>query len=325
LLIVPAQHHRYRAISRQVMARLHELTPFVEQLSIDEAFLDVSDLADPAKAIARRLQATINQTLNLPCSLGVATNKLVAKIANNIGKAAAKSNKPPNNIKVIPPGQETAFLAPLPIEELWGVGPKTAERLIRLGLHTIGDIARYPEAQLVQQFGKIGHDLALRARGLDDRPVETEQETKSVSQETTFAKDVTDEVALHRTMRQQAEGVGRRLRQHNLSGTTVKIKVRWADFTTLTRQVTLSRPTNLDNEIYGAALELFEKTWPPGKRVRLIGVGVSGFETPTYQLGLWDQAPIEEDQRLQSTLDELRQRFGDKAIRRGNQLEADEP
>jgi nucleotidyltransferase/DNA polymerase involved in DNA repair len=136
---------------------------------------------------------------------------------------------------------------------------------------------------------------------------------------------VKDEVALHRTMRQQAEGVGRRLRQHNLSGTTVKIKVRWADFTTLTRQVTLSRPTNLDNEIYGAALELFEKTWPPGKRVRLIGVGVSGFETPTYQLGLWDQAPIEEDQRLQSTLDELRQRFGDKAIRRGNQLEADEP
>jgi DNA polymerase-4 len=325
LLIVPAQHHRYRAISRQVMARLHELTPFVEQLSIDEAFLDVSDLADPAKAIARRLQATINQTLNLPCSLGVATNKLVAKIANNIGKAAAKSNKPPNNIKVIPPGQETAFLAPLPIEELWGVGPKTAERLIRLGLHTIGDIARYPEAQLVQQFGKIGHDLALRARGLDDRPVETEQETKSVSQETTFAKDVTDEVALHRTMRQQAEGVGRRLRQHNLSGTTVKIKVRWADFTTLTRQVTLSRPTNLDNEIYAAALELFEKTWPPGKRVRLIGVGVSGFETPAYQLGLWDQAPIEEDQRLQSTLDELRQRFGNKAIRRGNQLEADEP
>jgi len=324
LIIVPAQHHRYRAVSQEVMARLHDLTPFVEQLSIDEALLDVSDLANPAAEIARQLQTKINQELGLPCSLGVATNKLVAKIANNIGKAAVKSTKSPNSIKVIPPGQEAAFLAPLPVKELWGVGPKTAERLIRLGLRTIGDVARYPEAQLVQQFGKIGQDLAGRAKGLDNRSVETEQEAKSISQETTFSKDVTDQVALHRTLRQQAEGVGRRLRQHKLSGTTVKIKIRWADFTTLTRQVTLNRPTNLDNEIFAAALELFEKTWPAGKRVRLLGVGVSGFESPAYQLGLWDQLPVEEDRRLQSTLDELRQRFGDKAIQRGNQIEADE-
>ena len=132
LIIVPSRYGAYEAASRQVMARLHQLTPLVEQLSIDEAFLDVSDLPERAELIARRLQATINRELDLPCSLGVAANKLVAKIANNVGKAAIKSDRPPNTIKVVPPGQEAAFLAPLPATELWGVGPKTAEQLAQM-------------------------------------------------------------------------------------------------------------------------------------------------------------------------------------------------
>ncbi len=320
LIIVPSRHDAYRAVSRQVMARLHRLTSLIEQLSIDEAFLDVSDLPDSAETIAKNLQAAINQELDLPCSLGVATNKLVAKIANNIGKGAVKGNEPPNNIKVIPPDQEAAFLAPLPVQELWGVGPKTAERLVKLDLHTIGDIAAYPEQYLIRNFGKNGYDLVMHAKGIDDRAVETEHEAKSISQETTFAKDITEEVILQRTLRRLAEGVGRRLRQRELKGTTVKIKLRWADFTTLSRQITLPQPTDLDQEIYSAVLELFEKTWPQGKRVRLIGVGVSGFETPAYQLSLWDQAPAEDNQRLQSTLDDLRERFGDDTIQRGSQL-----
>jgi nucleotidyltransferase/DNA polymerase involved in DNA repair len=287
------------------MGVLHDLTPLVEQISIDEAFVDVSDLSEPGEALARRLQTTINSELSLPCSLGVAANKLVAKIANNIGKASVKSDKPPNSIKVISPGQEAAFLAPLPVKELWGVGPKTAERLAQLGIHTIGDIARRPATDLVRHFGKHGHDLALRARGIDDRSIETEHEAKSISQETTFAKDISDEDILRRTLRRLSEQVGRRLRQKELRGTTVKIKLRWADFTTLTRQTTLAHPTNLDSEIYTAAEELFEKTWPPGKRIRLVGVGVSGFETTAYQLGLWD-SETEPDHRLQDTLDELR-------------------
>ncbi len=319
LIVISAHRPAYQAASRQVMAVLHNLTPWVEQISIDEAFLDVSDLPEPAVVIARRLQTAINIDPGLPCSLGVAANKLVAKIANNIGKAAVKSDKPPNSIKVIPPGQEAAFLAPLPATELWGVGPKTAERLAQLGLHTIGDMARWPAAELGRHFGKHGHDLALRAQGLDDRPVETEHETKSVSQETTFDTDVSDATLLRHTLRDQSEQVGRRLRQKQLSGITVKIKLRWADFTTLTRQVTLDRPTNLDHEIFTAAEQLFEQTWPPGKRVRLVGVGVSGFETDAYQLGLWDTAS-EPDQRLQATLDDLRDRFGDQAIRRGSTL-----
>ena len=319
LIIVPARRPAYQAASRQVMAVLHHLTPLVEQLSIDEAFLDVSDLPEPAAVIARRLQTAINADPGLSCSLGVASNKLVAKIANNIGKAAVRSGRSPNSIKVIPPGQEAAFLAPLPATELWGVGPKTAERLAHLGLYTIGDIAHRPEAELVRHFGKHGRDLALRAKGLDDRPVEIEHETKSVSQETTFTTDVNEAALLRHTLRDQSEQVGRRLRQKQLSGITVKIKLRWADFTTLTRQMTLDRPTNLDHEIFTAALQLFEKTWTPGKRVRLVGVGVSGFETDAYQLGLWDSG-TEPDQRLQTTLDELRDRFGEQAIRRGSNL-----
>jgi nucleotidyltransferase/DNA polymerase involved in DNA repair len=319
LIIVPSHYQAYQDASRQVMTRLHDLTPLVEQISIDEAFLDVSDLSDPVETLARNLQATINNELGLPCSLGVATNKLVAKIANNVGKASAKTGKPPNTIKVIGPGQEAAFLAPLPVRELWGVGPKTGEQLAQLSIHTIGDLAQRSEVELGRRFGKLGHDLARRAKGIDDRPVETEHEAKSISQETTFAQDIDDGDELRQVLRRLSEQVGRRLRKRKLSGTTVKIKLRWADFTTLTRQVTLDQPTNLDIEIYAAIEQLFGKTWPPGKRVRLVGVGVSGFEPQAYQLGLWDKG-AEQGHRLQDTLDDLRDRFGDRAIQRGNQL-----
>lgn len=322
LVIVPSHYRAYQEMSQQVMVRLRQLTPLVEQLSIDEAFLDVSDLPEPAETIARRLQAAINRDLGLPCSLGVATNKLVAKIANNTGKASAKTGRPPNTIKVVPPGHEAAFLAPLPVDELWGVGPKTAARLAGMGIRTIGHLARRPEAGLVQQFGKLGRDLARRAKGIDDRPVITEHQIKSISQETTFARDINNADFLLHTLRRLSEQVGRRLRRRQLSATTVKIKLRWADFTTLTRQVTLDRPTNLDSEIYAAARHLFQKTWPPGKRVRLVGVGVSGFSASAYQLSLWNHQ-AEQEHRLQDALDALRDRFGSKAIRRGSQLKPD--
>lgn len=323
LIIVPSRHGIYQAVSRRVMKVLHNLTPLIEQLSIDEAFLDVTEIPQPAEQIARQLQAQIRDELQLPCSIGVAGNKLVAKIANNIGKAAAKTDDTPNAITVVPPGQEAAFLAPLPVKELWGVGPKTAESLAQIGLHTIGDIAAWSEVDLARRFGKLGHDLGRRAKGIDTRPVETEHEAKSISQETTFARDIGDEAMLHQTLRRLSEQVGRRLRKSELYGSTIKLKLRWTDFTTLTRQITLNQPTNLDNEIYEVVLHLFEQTWLPGKRVRLLGVGVSNFETPARQLSLWD-VDFEEDQRLQSTLDELRERFGSNAVKRGDQLTGDE-
>jgi nucleotidyltransferase/DNA polymerase involved in DNA repair len=303
------------------MEALHNLTPLVEQISIDEAFLDVSILPEDAETLARRLQAQIRDGLGLPCSLGVATNKLVAKIANNIGKSRVKGGGSPNAITVVPPGGEAAFLAPLDATELWGVGPKTAERLAGLGMRTNGDIARLPEEDLRRRFGKNGADLARRARGIDDGQVETERETKSVSHEVTFARDVSDEDVLKRTLREQADGVGRRLRKAGLAGTTIHIKLRWSDFTTLTRQATRPQPTDLDDEIYETALRLFEKNWPPGRAVRLIGVGASGFETPARQLSLWDAGEDQAARSLQSALDDLREKFGDDAIRRGSDME----
>ncbi len=321
LVIVPSHYRAYQETSRRVMQLLHNLTPLVEQISIDEAFLDVSDLPEPAAVIARNLQASINRALGLPCSIGVASNKLVAKIANNIGKASAntRAGNTPNAIKIVPPGQEAAFLSPLPVKELWGVGPKTGQKLADLGLKTIGDVARWPAADLERRFGKHGHELAQRAKGIDSRPVEPEHETKSVSQETTFARDIADEQQLEQTLRQLAEQVGRRLRKANLAGNTVRLKIRWADFTTLSRQTTLNHPTNLDSEIFAAILALFHNVWPPGKRVRLVGVGVSNFSDPVRQLSLWDDSH-RADEQLQQTLDEIRAKFGDSAVKRANQL-----
>lgn len=320
LIIVPPRHRRYAEVSRQVMARLHDLTPLVEQISIDEAFLDLSDLPDDGETLARRLQQGIRDRLGLPSSLGVAANKLVAKIANDFGKGQAQTGAPPNAITVVPVGQEADFLAPLPAQALWGVGPKTAARLAELGIHTIGDLAARPEAELMRLFGKHGADLAQRSRGIDDRPIVTEHETKSISKEVTFARDIADAGELRRTLSDLAEGVGRELRREGLTGSTVKLKLRWPDFSTITRQTTLARPTDLDAEIVAAAMRLFEQAWDGRTPIRLLGVGVSGLATGYRQLGLWD-APHAEAQRLQETLDDLRRRFGDHAISRARDLE----
>lgn len=324
LLIVEHHFRDYRRVSRQVMARLHALTPLVEQISIDEAFLDVSARPESGLELAQALQSTICSELHVPVSLGVATSKLVAKIANNVGKAAARGGGPPNAIRVAPPGAEAAFLAPLPCDALWGVGPKTALRLAELGMKCIGDIAQESPHTLERLFGKHGRDLALRARGVDDRPVETEQERKSISQETTFAQDVADAAKLQATLRDLAEGVSHDLRRGRLMGTTVKLKLRWSDFTTPTRQLTLAQPTDEMQQIYAAALQLFRQLWIPGRPVRLLGVGVSGLGDPPRQMGLWDQ-PDEKQERLQATVDRLRARFGDQAVlRAGDMPERDE-
>jgi DNA polymerase-4 len=319
LMVISPHHHAYEEISRQVMERLNHVTPLVEQVSIDEAFLDVSDLPEPGEAIARRLQVQIHDELNLPCSLGVATNKLVAKIATDVGKRSARGEGPPNAITVVPSGEETAFLDPLPAEMLWGIGPKTAARLAELGIHTIGDIARWSEPDLSHRFGEHGREMARSARGIDQSLIITEHEVKSISQETTFAHDLRDDRALEYTLRDLSAQVGRRLRHANLAGTTVKIKLRWPDFTTLTRQSSLAQPTDQDDDIAVVALSLLVKVRPAGKPVRLIGVGVSRLGPPMQQMELWGE-DSEKARRLQQVVDELRERYGDKAIQRGKNV-----
>jgi DNA polymerase-4 len=316
LIIVSGRHRLYGEVSKQVMARLHGLTPLVEQISIDEAFLDISDLGENPERIARRLQAGIRDELNLPSSIGIASNKLVAKIATEVGKKAARSAGPPFGLTIVPPGEEAAFLAPLPADMLWGVGPKTSARLTELGINTIGDIAKWPETELIRLFGENGRDLARHAKGQDERAIVTERETKSISQEVTFSRDVRDDKSLERTLRDQAAEVAAQLRNNQLAGSTIKLKLRWPDFTTLTRQTTLPHSTDQEEEIAGAALKLLKAVRRPGQAVRLIGVGVSGLGPPVRQLGLWD-AGSEKARKLQEAVDELREKYGDKVIHQG--------
>lgn len=319
LVVVGGNHNEYSAVSREVRAVFDDLTPLVEPISIDEAFLDVSDLPDPAEEIARGLQARIDRELHLPSSLGVATNKLVAKIANNIGKARHRAPTPPRAILVVPPGEERAFLAPLPIKELWGVGPKTEEKLNRMGFHTIGDIANADEKYMTAQFGKHGYDLWMRAQGQDDRPVESSGSgAKSISQETTFSKDIDDGTYLRQTLARLAESVAYRLRQQGLCAATVRIKLRWSDFSTPTRQLTLSQPTDADGVITQAACTLFDALWD-GRPVRLLGVGTSNLTPCSHQMSLWE-TPSEKERRLLAAMDELRERYGEKVVKRGRSL-----
>ncbi len=320
LILVSGHHHDYGEVSHKVMERLGRITARIEQVSIDEAFLDVSDLPESGLIIAQKLQADIMSELGLPCSIGVASNKLVAKAATDFGKSAKRGNVPPRAIQVVPPGEEAAFLAPLPAQALWGIGPKTAARLAEVGIHTIGDLAQMQDRELVALFGKYGRDLALRARGIDDSPVVTEHELKSISQETTFERDVRDGELILRTLRGQAESVAFRLRQDNLCAVTVKIKLRWPDFSTITRQATLSQATDQDSVILTTAVQLLHQAWQPGKAIRLLGVGVSGLRPSAHQLSLWNDEN-ERERRLLRAVDELRARFGKRAVKRGSDLE----
>ena len=320
LIIIPPQHKKYSKVSKQVMDYLRSTTPMVEQISIDEAFLDVSDITEQGDLLAHQIQKAINATYNLPCSIGVAPNKLLAKIANNIGKSAGSQSVPPNTITVVSPGEEAEFLAPLPVIAMWGVGPKTAERMEKHGILTIGDLARRTETELTNLFGKVGKELVKRSKGNDDRPLITHHEAKSFSHEITFSKDISSEKSLTRTLLKLSENVGKRLRSKNKSATTIKLKLRWPDFTTITRQITYEEPIDQDMQIYLAARLLFQNVWHEGKRVRLIGVGVSGLAPPIRQLNLWDtfdNNEFKKEKQLQDVLIDLRKRYGTHIVFRG--------
>ncbi len=318
LIIVSSRHGNYSEVSKKVM-KVIEISPFIERISIDEAFLDVTGLPESMKEIARELQYKVNFQCQLPISIGGATNKLVAKIANDWGKSQRKGSEPPNTITIILPGEEAEFLAPLPLQSLWGVGPKTAEKLEAVGIKTIGTLAKTPDKTLELLFGRFGPDLRQRALGIDDRPITMEHEAKSVSNEVTFARDRSDERQLLLTLRSLSEQVGRRLRKASLAASTIQIKLRWADFTTITRQLTLNSLTNLDQEIYETAKTLFMENWPKGKPVRLIGVGASNLGQPAHQLSLWDD-DYQKEVKLIDAVDELREKFGKDVVKHGNQL-----
>jgi DNA polymerase-4 len=293
------------------MEVLRSAAPVVEQISIDEAFLDVSDDPRGGPQAALDLKNEIRERFKLTTSWGVASNKLVAKIATEVGK--------PDGLVVVPHGEEGVFLAPLPVGMLWGVGPKTQSRLAQHGVRTIGDLAQMQEGQLERLFGEHGVDLATKAKGIDKRPVTDEHEARSMSSERTFERDIADPNELSSILMELSSNVGRRLRKAEMVGNTVRIKLRWPDFSTITRQTKLDQPTDQDGEIFRAARTLFKREWVEGRSVRLLGVGVSDLGSPIRQLTLFNQS-WEQDRRLLNAVDEIRSRYGSKYLVRGGAL-----
>jgi DNA polymerase-4 len=314
-IVLPPRHKIYGEYSARMMAILREYSPLVEPLSLDEAFLDVTGceaLWGSPVELAHQLQERLTAELGLTASMGLASNKLVAKIASDLEK--------PCGFVVVPRGREAEFLAPLPVEQLWGVGDVTAGSLHEIGVNTIGQLAELPAAQLETRFGRRGRDLYRQARGIDDREVVVERAEKSLSREMTFAEDIGDPKVLRKWLLTLSESVARQLRRRGLHGRTVKLKLRYSDFETLTRQATMGTPTDLEQEIFDQAARLLDRTWDRRRQVRLIGVGVSKLGTGERQLSLFEGAGdgrIEKLRRLSRSVDRIREKYGDEAIRRG--------
>ena len=320
LLLVHSGYKFYGQYSKKVMDILHDTSPLVEQMSVDEAYLDVSDMPQPIASIAFDLQKRVMDETGLPCSLGCATSRLVAKMANSWGKKQVKSGLSPQKITVIEPGQEEAFLAPLDIQALIGIGPKTATQLRSRGIRTIGQLASLSDLDLKNYFGKHGESMRRRAKGIDNSQIHAESEqAKSVSNEITFHEDLEELSDLLQVLRQLSEKVGSRLRKAELAGCVVQIKIRYSDFSTFTRQAVMKECSNLDQDIAELAQELFIKHWQSGRPVRLLGVGVTNLEKPHRQLSLWDEEGNKRED-LTKAVDSLREKFGKDIIKRADTL-----
>jgi DNA polymerase-4 len=309
----------YAEVSERIIAILEDYTELVEKLSIDEAFLDVTASArlfGDGESIARRIKEQVWDQERLTVSIGVAPNKFLAKLASDLEK--------PDGLVVIEPGTERRFLDPLPVERLWGVGPKSAGQLHGLGIHTIGDIAAFPDDRLERQLGH--HHAAHLKRlsvGEDDRPVEVGHERKQISRETTFLTDTDDRDYVRRTLLALTEEVAARLRRRGLAARTVTLKLRLVPFETLSRRKTVDADLTTTEAVYPIALKLLEAADPGDRPIRLIGVGVSGLHErgPEPQLGLFDDESRDENPtRVADVMDEVSEKFGHDALRRGKLL-----
>ena len=313
LVFLPVDGRKYAQVSEQVMAVLRRFTPGVEQLSIDEAFLDVTGteaLFGSGEEVGRRIKQAVRADVGLTVSVGVAANWLVAKIASDLRK--------PDGLVVVSPGTEREFLAPLPIERLWGVGASTRRGLADFGVRTIGDLAALPEDALLRRFGSHGPELILRARGVGETEVGGYEHAKSVSHEHTFDVDTADWEVLERTLLSLSEGVGGRLRSTGVRCSTVAVKIRNSEFVTVTRQRTLKDPTDLTDVIWRTAVALTRRE-VGGMKIRLLGVAASGL-TEQQQMELFETSDEKRRRAVEAT-DAVRRRFGSKAIGRARLLD----
>ena len=273
-IIIRPRFDRYRAVSAQVMAVFRSVTDVIEPQSLDEAYLDITPAAAlrAPLAIAIDIKERVAQETGLAISVGLATGKCVAKIASDLQK--------PDGLVVVPVGAEAEFLAPLPVGKLAGIGPKSAARLHADGVRTIGDLANMPDDWFDRTFGKRGRSVRDHARGIDDSPVQTTRAAKSISSETTFGADISDAAELRAVVQQLSGKVADALANKDVTGRTVTVKIRLSDYTTFTRQQTLSDATNDASIIATAAWTLLERELSPERAFRLLGVGASGFSQP---------------------------------------------
>ncbi len=317
-VFIPGRIDHYADVSQQIHEIFHRYTPLVEPLSLDEAFLDATgseQLFGPAAAIAKRIKSEIHSELKLVASAGVAPNKFLAKIASDLDK--------PDGFVVVESGQVPQFLDSLPVGRIWGVGKQINKTMQRLGARTIGDLRRLPLELLESHFDSAGEHFWRLARGIDDRPVIPDREAKSISHETTFATDTDDADVLRGRLRDLTDQVARRLRRHDFRGSIVQVKVRFADFRTITRSQKLREPTNVTNELWLVVSEIFASRLPARRQpIRLLGMGVSGLDRSQLTQGLlFDSPQRQKQEQLDGVLDVVKDRFGTSALRRGSSLE----
>lgn len=324
LILVPPDHAFYERKSAEVMALLARFAPVLEQNSIDEAFLDVTGceaLFGPPPMMAQQIMQAINDELGLWCSIGISSNKFLAKMASEMHK--------PQGITELWPADLPEKLWPLPAAAMYGVGQKTADRLKSLGLQTIGDLARVHEDVLVGLLGKFGREISRHARGIDPDPVipHSGDSVKSIGRSTTLVNDIHDLDEARQVLLTLADEVGRSARHHQKQGRTVQIVIKYSDFSMITRQMTVAA-TSATGEIYQAGSRLLEQNWHADKPVRLLGIGLSGFdsETAERQLSMFDQPaldrPADRQNRVDQAMDSIRDRFGENSVTRAKQLKS---
>jgi DNA polymerase IV len=313
-IVLPVRFERYRQLSDQVFAILEQFSPLMEPLSIDEAFLDVTGcerLLGPAERIAASLKERIFRETRLTASVGVAPNKFLAKLASDLKK--------PDGLVVLTQENAQRTLAPLPVSKIWGVGPAGAKALAGIGVHTVGELRRLSERTLAGRFGEWGLHCHRLARGLDSRPVEPDSRAKSIGQEETFAEDVAELDYLRNVLLEQAQEVARRLRRHGLKAKTVTLKIRYGDFTTITRSRTLPETTNSTEALWRLAGDIF-RDWASGayQPLRLLGMTASGLAGRAgAQLPLFTHEGRRKQERIDQAMDAIARRFGAGAVGRG--------
>jgi DNA polymerase-4 len=313
-IFVDGHRHRYLEYSEKVHAVLTTFSPLVEMASIDEAYLDMTGterLHGPALSAAHRLHHKIKTETQLNCSIGIGTSRLIAKVAS----AKAK----PHGIMWVIPGQEARFLAPLDVRDIPGVGKVTEQNLHQFGIQRVGHLSRFDDAFLEEHFGKWGLALAGKSRGEDAggwfaNDVGADVGAKSISHEHTYNQDTADIEQLESTLMRLSEMVGRRLREQQLHARTIQLKLRYKDFTTITRAHSLPAPTQLDTEIFEQIRSLFRKNWRKGAEVRLLGVHAASFENPNCQGDMLEDGRRKRWQQALSAADHLRDKFGESSV-----------